>query len=34
MEQRLAFDQIANIYKAVRPDYPEALIEESSRTPT
>ena len=27
MEQRFAFDPIANIYKAARPDYPEALIE-------
>jgi ubiquinone/menaquinone biosynthesis C-methylase UbiE len=28
MEQRFAFDQIANLYKAARPDYPEALIED------
>ena len=28
MEQRFAFDQIANVYKAARPDYPEALIED------
>jgi ubiquinone/menaquinone biosynthesis C-methylase UbiE len=28
MEQRLAFDQIANLYKAARPDYPEALVDD------
>jgi ubiquinone/menaquinone biosynthesis C-methylase UbiE len=28
MEQRFAFDQIASLYKAARPDYPEALIED------
>jgi trans-aconitate methyltransferase len=28
MEQRFAFDQIANLYKAARPDYPEALIDD------
>ena len=28
MEQRFAFDQIANLYKAARPDYPQALIED------
>jgi ubiquinone/menaquinone biosynthesis C-methylase UbiE len=28
MEQRFAFDEIANLYKAARPDYPEALIED------
>ena len=28
MEQRFAFDPIADIYKAARPDYPEALIED------
>jgi len=28
MEQRFAFDQIANVYKAARPDYPEALIDD------
>ena len=28
MEQRFAFDQIANVYKVARPDYPEALIED------
>jgi SAM-dependent methyltransferase len=26
MEQRFAFDQIADLYKTARPDYPEALI--------
>jgi SAM-dependent methyltransferase len=26
MEQRFAFDQIANVYRAARPGYPEALI--------
>jgi ubiquinone/menaquinone biosynthesis C-methylase UbiE len=31
MEQRFAFDQIANAYKAARPDYPEALIEDVVR---
>ena len=28
MEQRFVFDQIADAYKAARPDYPEALIED------
>lgn len=28
MEQRFAFDDIANVYKAARPDYPEALVED------
>jgi SAM-dependent methyltransferase len=28
MEQRFAFDEIANVYGAARPDYPEALIED------
>ncbi len=28
MEQRFAFDEIANVYRAARPDYPEALIED------
>lgn len=28
MEQRFTFDQIANVYRAARPDYPEALIED------
>jgi SAM-dependent methyltransferase len=28
MEQRFAFDPIANLYKAARPTYPEALIED------
>jgi ubiquinone/menaquinone biosynthesis C-methylase UbiE len=28
MEQRFAFDQIADVYKAARPDYPEALVED------
>jgi ubiquinone/menaquinone biosynthesis C-methylase UbiE len=28
MEQRFAFDEIANLYKVARPDYPEALIED------
>ena len=28
MEQRFTFDQVANLYHAVRPDYPEALIED------
>jgi SAM-dependent methyltransferase len=28
MEQRFTFDQIANVYKAARPDYPEALIDD------
>jgi SAM-dependent methyltransferase len=28
MEQRFSFDQIANLYKAARPGYPEALIED------
>jgi ubiquinone/menaquinone biosynthesis C-methylase UbiE len=28
MEQRFAFDEIASLYKAARPDYPEALIED------
>ena len=29
MEQRFAFDAIANVYRAARPDYPEALIEDA-----
>ena len=28
MEQRFAFDQIATVYKAARPGYPEALVED------
>ena len=28
MEQRLTFDQVATVYKAARPDYPETLIED------
>jgi SAM-dependent methyltransferase len=28
MEQRFTFDEIASLYKAARPDYPEALIED------
>ena len=28
MEERFAFDQIANVCKVARPDYPEALIED------
>ena len=28
MEERFAFDQIANVYKVARSDYPEALIED------
>ena len=28
MEQRLAFDQIANVYRTARPGYPEALVED------
>ena len=28
MEQRFAFDEIATVYRAARPDYPEALIED------
>jgi ubiquinone/menaquinone biosynthesis C-methylase UbiE len=28
MEQRLTFDQVAKVYKAARPDYPETLIED------
>ena len=28
MEPRFTFNQVANLYKAVRPDYPEALIED------
>jgi ubiquinone/menaquinone biosynthesis C-methylase UbiE len=28
MEQRLTFDQVANVYKTSRPDYPETLIED------
>ena len=27
MEQRLAFDQVADVYKTARPGYPEALVE-------
>ena len=28
MEQRFTFDQVATLYNAARPDYPEALIED------
>ncbi len=28
MEQRFTFNQVANLYRAARPDYPEALIED------
>jgi SAM-dependent methyltransferase len=28
MEQRFTFDQIANVYRAARPDYPEALVDD------
>jgi trans-aconitate methyltransferase len=28
MERRFTFDQVANLYNAVRPEYPEALIED------
>ena len=28
MEQRFTFDQIASVYRASRPDYPEALIDD------
>lgn len=28
MEQRLTFDQVASLYRAVRPEYPQALIED------
>lgn len=28
MEQRFTFDQIASVYRAARPDYPEALIDD------
>jgi len=28
MEQRFTFDQVASVYKASRPDYPEALIDD------
>jgi len=28
MEQRFAFDQVANLYRAVRADYPEALVDD------
>ena len=28
MEQRFVFDQVADAYKAARPDYPEALVED------
>jgi SAM-dependent methyltransferase len=28
MEQRFAFDQIANVYKAARPEYPKSLVED------
>ena len=34
MEQRFTFDQVANLYHAVRPDYPEALIEDVVSTLT
>ena len=28
MEQRFTFDQVASVYRASRPDYPEALIDD------
>jgi hypothetical protein len=28
MEQRLTFDQVADLYKASRPDYPQALCDD------
>jgi ubiquinone/menaquinone biosynthesis C-methylase UbiE len=28
MEQRFTFDQVASLYRASRPDYPEALIDD------
>ena len=28
MEQRFTFDQVASVYRAARPDYPEALIDD------
>jgi ubiquinone/menaquinone biosynthesis C-methylase UbiE len=28
MEQRFTFNQVADLYRAARPDYPEALIED------
>src|SRR6185437_598729 len=28
MEQRFAFDQVASVYRAVRPDYPDALVDD------
>jgi hypothetical protein len=28
MEQRFTFDQIANVYRAARPGYPEALVDD------
>jgi SAM-dependent methyltransferase len=28
MEQRFTFDQVANVYRASRPDYPEALVDD------
>ena len=28
MEERFAFDQVANLYKVARPVYPEALVED------
>jgi hypothetical protein len=28
MEQRFTFDQVANVYRAARPDYPDALIDD------
>ena len=28
MEQRFTFDQVANVYRAARPDYPKALIDD------
>jgi hypothetical protein len=29
MEQRFTFDQIASVYRASRPDYPEALVDDA-----
>src|SRR6185437_14793940 len=28
MEQRFAFDQVASVYRAARPDYPDALVDD------
>jgi ubiquinone/menaquinone biosynthesis C-methylase UbiE len=28
MEQRFTFDRVANVYRAARPDYPDALIDD------